>query len=88
MCTQRVPGLSIRDCAGTSVIRGPSSPKLCRGEIHVTAKAVCESLVLVLVARGLAQFVTMPWAPTPPMLNVQLLLDSPKPVFLLKNSLF
>ena len=48
----RVPGLPIRDCAGTCNNRGPMRLKL--SALDVIAKAIFERLYLVLVLRKFA----------------------------------
>jgi len=58
----RVPGLPIRDCAGTCNNRGPMRLKL--SALDVIAKAIFERLYLVLVLRKFAPWVNCPYAPT------------------------
>ena len=71
--SRRVPGVSIRDCAGS-----PNNDLVLRitdlSAIDVTAKAICE---LVPGPRRFAPFVTMSCAPTPPLVTLQLFLDFP-----------
>ena len=61
----RVPGLPIRDCAGSPSNLAPRCPRL--SAIHVIAKVICERLVLVPGLCRFALFVTIPYAPTPPL---------------------
>ena len=69
----RVPGLPIRDCAGSSKNLAQMCPKL--SAIDMTGKTFFERLYLV---PGLGTFgpgVNCPCAPTPPHFNWQLFLD-------------
>jgi len=69
----RVPGLPIRDCAGSSNNRAQMWPKL--KAIDVTEKTFFQRMCLV---PGLSPFeprVNCPYAPTPPPFTQQLFLD-------------
>ena len=55
---------SIGDYTKSPSNRGPGWPKL--SAIHVTAKTICERLVLVQGWRSVAKFVLIPSAPTLP----------------------
>ena len=60
----RVPGLSIRDCAGSSNNLAQMRPKL--SAIDMTGKTFFERLYLVLGLRKFAPGVNRPYAPTTP----------------------
>jgi len=60
----KVPEVSIRDYAESPNNLIPMYPTLCT--IDLTAKAICERLVLVLGQRSFAHTLTTPSAPTPP----------------------
>jgi len=69
----RVPGPSVRNCAGSPNNRGRRWPKL--SAMDVTAKVICgRRLVLVPGPRWFAPFVTVPYAPTPLPLTTHLFL--------------
>lgn len=72
----RVPGLLIRACAGCPNNLAPRCPNL--SAIDVTTKAIIEGLMLVSEWNFVAKFVSMPPAPSPPPLTLQLFLDREK----------
>jgi len=67
--------VSIRDRAGSPNTCVPRCSKL--SAIELTARTICERLVLVQGPREFAHFFTVPSAPTPPTLILSLFLDSP-----------
>jgi len=69
----RVPGLPIRDCAGSCNSRGQRRPKV--SAIVVTAKAIFERLYLVLKLSTIEPRVNCPYAPTPPLATGRIFLD-------------
>jgi len=68
-CLVRVPEVFIKDCVVTPTNRALRFQKL--NAIYITTEATYERLVLVPGPRGLTHFVTMPLAPTPPLLSMQ-----------------
>ena len=72
---KRVPALSLRDCAGSPNNFVLRSKKL--SALGMTAKDICERLVLGSGPRRFVPFVIMSYAPTHTLLIRQLFLDIP-----------